>query len=98
MSDPIVSLSGLTRRIADVTAFEDLSFEIRPAETVALLGPNGAGKTTALEVRASTGPRIRNSTAQSLPPQRYCGNHCHRAARAAQARERILDYSDPKER
>jgi ABC-2 type transport system ATP-binding protein len=50
MSEPIVSLSGVTRRFADVTAVEALSVEIRPAETVALLGPNGAGKTTALEL------------------------------------------------
>jgi ABC-2 type transport system ATP-binding protein len=50
MSDPTASLSGVTRRFADVTAVEDLSLEIRPAETVALLGPNGAGKTTAVEL------------------------------------------------
>jgi ABC-2 type transport system ATP-binding protein len=50
MSDPIASLSGVTRRFADLTAVEDLSLEIRAAETVALLGPNGAGKTTAVEL------------------------------------------------
>jgi ABC-2 type transport system ATP-binding protein len=50
MSDPIVSLSNVTRRFAKVTAVEGLSLDIHPAETVALLGPNGAGKTTALEL------------------------------------------------
>ncbi|MGH2988030.1 MAG: ABC transporter ATP-binding protein [Solirubrobacterales bacterium] len=50
MSEPAISLSGVTRRFAEVAAVEDLSLEIRPGETVALLGPNGAGKTTALEV------------------------------------------------
>jgi ABC-2 type transport system ATP-binding protein len=50
MSDPIVSLSDVTRRFAEITAVEGLSLELHPAETVALLGPNGAGKTTALEV------------------------------------------------
>jgi ABC-2 type transport system ATP-binding protein len=50
MSDPIVSLSDVTRRFADVTALEDLSLDIRPGKTVAMLGPNGAGKSTALEV------------------------------------------------
>jgi ABC-2 type transport system ATP-binding protein len=50
MVESVVSLSGVTRRFASVTAVEELSLEIRPGETVALLGPNGAGKTTALEV------------------------------------------------
>src|SRR5918996_2441075 len=50
MSDGIVSLSSVTRRFADVTAIEDLSLEIAPAETVALLGPNGAGKSTAVDL------------------------------------------------
>ena len=50
MSDPIASLTGVTRRFGHVTAVEDLSLEIRPAQTVALLGPNGAGKTTAVEL------------------------------------------------
>jgi ABC-2 type transport system ATP-binding protein len=50
MNDSVVSLFGVTRRFAEVTAVKDLSLEIRPGETVALLGPNGAGKTTAVEV------------------------------------------------
>jgi ABC-2 type transport system ATP-binding protein len=50
LCEPIVILSDVTRRFADVTAVNDLGLEIRPAETVALLGPNGAGKTTALEM------------------------------------------------
>jgi ABC-2 type transport system ATP-binding protein len=50
MAKPIVSLSDVTRRFADVTAVDGLSVEVRSGETVALLGPNGAGKTTALEM------------------------------------------------
>jgi ABC-2 type transport system ATP-binding protein len=50
MTEAVVSLSGVTRRFAALTAVEDLGLEIRPGETVALLGPNGAGKTTALEL------------------------------------------------
>ena len=50
MLSSVVSLSGVTRRFADVTAVSDLSLEIGPGETVAMLGPNGAGKTTAVEL------------------------------------------------
>jgi ABC-2 type transport system ATP-binding protein len=50
MSNPVVGLSNVTRRFADVTAVEDLSLDIRLGETVALLGPNGAGKSTAVEL------------------------------------------------
>jgi ABC-2 type transport system ATP-binding protein len=50
MRDSVVSLSGVTRRFAEVTALADLSLEIGQGATVALLGPNGAGKTTAVEL------------------------------------------------
>jgi nitrous oxidase accessory protein len=45
---PAISVRGLVKRFGRVTAVEDVSFEVRPGETVALWGPNGAGKTTVL--------------------------------------------------
>lgn len=48
--DPVVEVSGLTKRYGDRTAVDDLSFEVRPGEVFALLGPNGAGKTTTVEI------------------------------------------------
>jgi nitrous oxidase accessory protein len=45
---PAISVRGLTKRFAKVTAVDDLSFEVRQGETVALWGRNGAGKTTVL--------------------------------------------------
>ena len=38
------------RRTRDVTAEQDVSFQIEPGEMVGFLGANGAGKTTALLV------------------------------------------------
>jgi ABC-2 type transport system ATP-binding protein len=47
MTDPILSLRGLTKRYANgPTALEAVDLDIRRGEIFALLGPNGAGKTT----------------------------------------------------
>ena len=47
MSDPILSIEGLTKVYAGGTkALNGLDLEIRKGEIFALLGPNGAGKTT----------------------------------------------------
>jgi ABC-2 type transport system ATP-binding protein len=47
---PAIVADGLTKRYGDVTAVEDLSFEVRPAAVTGFLGPNGAGKTTTLRM------------------------------------------------
>jgi len=47
---PAVVVDGLRKSYGDVTAVEELSFEIHPGETFALLGPNGAGKSTTIEI------------------------------------------------
>jgi nitrous oxidase accessory protein len=48
--EPVLAISvrGLSKRFGKMTAVDDLSFDVRPGETVALWGPNGAGKTTIL--------------------------------------------------
>ena len=48
MTDAVVSINALTKRFGDVTAVDELSFEVQPGQVYGLLGPNGAGKTTAL--------------------------------------------------
>ena len=50
MSFPIVEIRQLTKRFGDFTAVDQVSFDIKPGETVGLLGPNGAGKTTIFQM------------------------------------------------
>jgi ABC-type multidrug transport system ATPase subunit len=44
-----IEVDGLTKIYKDVTAVNDLSFNIRTGEIFGLLGPNGAGKTTTIK-------------------------------------------------
>ncbi|MDP9119377.1 MAG: ABC transporter ATP-binding protein [Actinomycetota bacterium] len=47
---PSIVARGLTKRFGDVTAVQDLSFEVRPGKVTGFLGPNGAGKSTTLRI------------------------------------------------
>jgi ABC-2 type transport system ATP-binding protein len=45
-----ISVRGLTKRFGDITAVNDLSFEVMHGTITGFIGPNGAGKTTTLRM------------------------------------------------
>ncbi len=49
---PIIEVSGLTKRFAEFTAVDRLSFSINRGEIFGLVGPDGAGKTATMRMLA----------------------------------------------
>jgi ABC-2 type transport system ATP-binding protein len=47
---PVIEIENLTKRFADVTAVDRVSFSVSRGSVVGFLGPNGAGKTTTLRM------------------------------------------------
>ena len=43
-------LNGISKRFRDITALQDVSFDIRKGEIFGYVGPNGAGKTTTIKI------------------------------------------------
>ena len=46
----IIQVKNLVKKYNDLTAVNDISFDVQQGEIFGLLGPNGAGKTTTLEI------------------------------------------------
>ena len=49
MADPVLEISGLTKRFGALTVSDDVSLDLGPGEIHALIGPNGAGKSTLIK-------------------------------------------------
>lgn len=46
----MISVSNLTKKFGEITAVDNISFEVSDGEIFAFLGPNGAGKTTTVKM------------------------------------------------
>jgi rhamnose transport system ATP-binding protein len=50
MTDPILTLTGISKSFPGVRALHDVSLELYPGQVTALIGENGAGKSTLVKV------------------------------------------------
>ncbi|WP_435095779.1 ABC transporter ATP-binding protein [Halorubrum sp. N11] len=51
-TDPVLSLSGVTKEFGPETAVDGVSLDVKPGELLTFLGPSGCGKTTTLRAIA----------------------------------------------
>jgi branched-chain amino acid transport system ATP-binding protein len=84
MSEPLLVVSGVTKRFGGFTALESVDFVGRPGERVGLIGPNGSGKSTLVNCIAGT---LRNEEGSiRFEGQDICGYAAHRRIRMGLAR------------
>ena len=50
MSEPAISVTGLTKRFGDRTVVDTVTMEVAKGEIMGFLGPNGSGKTTTIRM------------------------------------------------
>jgi branched-chain amino acid transport system ATP-binding protein len=78
MSDPILSVRGVTKHFGGLTALRDVTFEVERGAVVGLMGPNGAGKTTLLNIIAGEyapdagAVRFKGRDITGLPAHKIC--------------------------
>ena len=56
MGEPVLAMTGMTKRFGAVEALTDVDFHVRASEVVALVGDNGAGKSTLVKAIAGAQP------------------------------------------
>ena len=55
-SGSLISARGLTKRFGELTAVDDIDFDIEQSQAFGFLGPNGAGKTSTMRMIATVSP------------------------------------------
>ncbi|MGH8240196.1 MAG: ATP-binding cassette domain-containing protein, partial [Steroidobacteraceae bacterium] len=46
----MIEISHLSKRYGELTAVDDISFNVQAGEVLSFLGPNGAGKSTTMKL------------------------------------------------
>src|SRR5437588_11371114 len=54
MSEPLLQVSGVSKRFGGFTALDNIDLIVRPGERLGLIGPNGSGKSTMVNCIAGT--------------------------------------------
>ena len=80
-SEPAVLVEHLGKVFDDISAVDDISFDVPVGESFGFLGPNGAGKSTTISIlctllRSTTGSaRVAGNDVTSHPPGCNCAVH-----------------------
>jgi len=84
MADPLLEISGVTKRFGGFTALDGIDFAVGPGERVGLIGPNGSGKSTLVNCIAGT---LRNDEGSIRFDGHEIGGHpAHKRIRLGLAR------------
>jgi branched-chain amino acid transport system ATP-binding protein len=93
-SDPILRISGLSKRFGGLVAVDGVSFDVDRGRVFALIGPNGAGKTTVFNM--VTGLFQPTSGEIEFEGRNITGSRLHQVVRRGIARTfqniRLFDY------
>jgi branched-chain amino acid transport system ATP-binding protein len=94
MSEPILEVSGASKRFGGLQALSDVGIRIERGQVYGLIGPNGAGKTTYFKVL--TGLYTPDSGSFMLAGRPYSPTAVHEVAKAGIARtfQNIRLFSD----
>jgi branched-chain amino acid transport system ATP-binding protein len=94
MSEPILEVSGASKRFGGLQALSDVGIRIERGQVYGLIGPNGAGKTTFFNVL--TGLYTPDSGSFVLAGRPYSPTAVHEVAKAGIARtfQNIRLFSD----
>jgi len=74
----MIEISHLSKRYGELTAVDDVSFDVRAGEVLGFLGPNGAGKSTTMKM-------ITGFLAPTSGTVRVCGHDVQSAPLAAKS-------------